>query len=310
MAHQPSTESAPDLVRTDDLPLGAQLAWRLRALIGSGQLGPGDRLPGVRELASGAGVNVNTARAVYRRLEEHGLIESRHGLGTFVADDAPVSPDLERLAAEAAESAIASGVDPRDLARAIYAGTGPWDAELAPPAGAGREAPPPDFEEPNVVPEVAIEPGAEADERLGRRELRRQIARLETQLASYPADARRAGEPTHPLLRPKEHVAGMAELEAIRDDLIERLKMAREAAEGRGERQRRARARLEEMVRDPSAHKWETVSNEELGDPGCAGWKVAPRWGPVGALMNWWRVKVSSGCPLAGPREAVIWEAR
>ena len=309
MAHQPSTESAPDLVRTDDLPLGAQLAWRLRALIGSGQLGPGDRLPGVRELASGAGVNVNTARAVYRRLEEHGLIESRHGLGTFVADDAPVSPDLERLAAEAAESAIASGVDPRDLARAIYAGTGPWDAELAPPAGAGR-APPPDFDEPNVVPEIAIEPGAEADERLGRRELRRQIARLETQLASYPADARRAGEPTHPLLRPKEHVAGMAELEAIRDDLIERLKMAREAAEGRGERQRRARARLEEMVRDPSAHKWETVSNEELGDPGCAGWKVAPRWGPVGALMNWWRVKVSSGCPLAGPREAVIWEAR
>ena len=20
-------------------------------------------------------------------------------------------------------------------------------------------------------------------------------------------------------------------------------------------------------------------------------------WGPVGALMNWWRVKISSGCP-------------
>src|ERR687887_393592 len=140
MAHQASTESAPDLVRADDLPLGAQLAWRLRALIGSGQLGPGDRLPGVRELASGAGVNVNTARAVYRRLEEDGLIESRHGLGTFVAEDAPVSPDLEA---------------------------------------------------PIEVPEVAIEPGAEADERLGRRELRRQIARLEAQLASYPADARK-----------------------------------------------------------------------------------------------------------------------
>src|ERR671930_116323 len=145
MAQSPPAELAPDLARADDLPLGSQLAWRLRALIGSGQLGPGDRLPGVRELASGAGVNVNTARAVYGRLEEDGLIESRHGLGTFVAEDAPVSPDLERLAAEAAESAIASGVDPRDLARAIYAGTGPWDAELAPPPGAGREAPPPDF---------------------------------------------------------------------------------------------------------------------------------------------------------------------
>src|SRR5205809_4334501 len=116
---------APDLARADDLPLGAQLAWRLRVLIASGQLDPGDRLPGVRELAGGTGVNVNTARAVYRRLERERLIVSRQGLGTFVAEGAPSSPDLERLAAEAAESARESGVDPRDLARAIYAASDP-----------------------------------------------------------------------------------------------------------------------------------------------------------------------------------------
>src|SRR5919197_5087216 len=109
---------APDLARADDLPVGAQLAWRLRVLIASGQLTPGARLPGVRELASGTGVNVNTARAVYRRLERDGLIASRHGLGTFVADDAPASPELERLAADAADSARVEGIDPRDLARA------------------------------------------------------------------------------------------------------------------------------------------------------------------------------------------------
>src|SRR5919109_326713 len=161
MAHPQATETAPDLVRADDLPLGAQLVWRLRALIRSGQLAARDRLPGVRELASGVGVNVNTARAVYRRLEEDGLIESRHGLGTFVAADAPVSPDLERLAAEAAESAIASGVDPRDLARAIYAGSGPWENQVTQsPAGAGAETPPPDLEAPIEVPEGAIEPSA------------------------------------------------------------------------------------------------------------------------------------------------------
>src|SRR6185437_8246832 len=50
------------------------------------------------------------------------------------------------------------------------------------------------------------------DERLGRNELRRQIARLESLLASYPG-VRKPGEPTHPLLRPKGHVADMAELE-------------------------------------------------------------------------------------------------
>src|SRR5436190_9347576 len=125
-------ELAPDLARSDDLPLGAQLAWRLRALIASGQLGPGDRLPGVRELASGTGVNVNTARTVYRRLEEDGLIVSRHGLGTFVSEDAPASPELERLAADAADRARESGVDPRDLARAIYAGSGPGVGRVEP----------------------------------------------------------------------------------------------------------------------------------------------------------------------------------
>src|SRR3954467_2344935 len=110
---QPPADQAPDLARTDDLPLGAQLAWRLRALIASGQLGPGDRLPGVRELASGTGVNVNTARAVYRRLEEDGQIVSRHGLGTFVSEDAPSFPELERLAAGGRERAPATGAGPR-----------------------------------------------------------------------------------------------------------------------------------------------------------------------------------------------------
>ncbi len=227
MAHQPGAptqELAPDLERAGDLPVGAQLGWRLRVLIASGQLGPGDRLPGVRELASGTGVNVNTARAVYRRLEDEGLIVSRHGLGTFVAEGAPASPDLERLAAEAAESARASGVDPRDLARAIYAGSVP---SVAPVATSGLLPAEPPQAEPLA---------ADGDERLGRRELRRQIARLEAQLASYPAEARKPGEPTHPLLRPKGHVADMAELEAIRDELMERLKRARGAAERRGER--------------------------------------------------------------------------
>jgi DNA-binding transcriptional regulator YhcF (GntR family) len=281
---QPPSQLAPDLARADDLPLGAQLAWRLRVLIASGQLEPGNRLPGVRELASGTGVNVNTARAVYRRLEDDGLIASRHGLGTFVADDAPRSPDLERLAADAVEDARENGVDPRDLARAIYAssgGSGELGAQLEEPVGT------PDTDVPHVA----------TDERVGRQELRRQIARLEAQLASYPADSRKPGEPTHPLLRPKGHVPDMAELERIRDDLIERLNRARGAAERRGDRQGRARARLEEMATDPAAHKWETVTSEDLGEPGCGTWEVQPKWGPVGALMNWWRVKVSSGCP-------------
>ena len=177
-----------------------------------------------------------------------------------MAQRAPTSPDLERLAAEAVDSARASGVDPRDLARAIFAGTGPSAGPRALRRATGR---------------ARRQPSAwtrDGDERLGRRELRRQIARLEAQLASYPAEARKPGEPTHPLLRPKEHVADMAELEATRDELIERLRRAREAAERRGEREGRARARLEEMVSDPAAHKWEKVSTRIWASPAARAW--------------------------------------
>jgi DNA-binding transcriptional regulator YhcF (GntR family) len=67
------------------MPLGAQLADRIRAAVGDGTLATGDRLPSVRELAQVAGVNVNTARAVYSRLESEGLVSSEQGRGTFVA---------------------------------------------------------------------------------------------------------------------------------------------------------------------------------------------------------------------------------
>jgi GntR family transcriptional regulator len=71
------------------LPLGAQLAERIRDAVREGTLGTGDRLPSVRELAEAAGVNVNTVRAVYARLESEGLVRSEHGRGTFVAEATP-----------------------------------------------------------------------------------------------------------------------------------------------------------------------------------------------------------------------------
>jgi DNA-binding transcriptional regulator YhcF (GntR family) len=75
--------------RVARVPLGAQLAGRIRAAVQDGTLSTGDRLPSVRELAEVAGVNVNTVRAVYARLEAEGLVRSEHGRGTFVAEAAP-----------------------------------------------------------------------------------------------------------------------------------------------------------------------------------------------------------------------------
>jgi DNA-binding transcriptional regulator YhcF (GntR family) len=91
--------------RDAELPLGAQLAARIRMGVRAGGLGEGHRLPSVRELAEAAGVNVNTVRSVYARLESEGLVRSEHGRGTFVSgrpagDNADTRRELRSQIAE------------------------------------------------------------------------------------------------------------------------------------------------------------------------------------------------------------------
>src|SRR6476646_2643208 len=100
----------------DELPVGLQLTWRLRALIASGRLAAGERLRSFRRLSEWAGVNVNTVRAVYAGLEREGLIVSRQGQGTFVAEGIEAAPQLEQIATEALRRASEAGLSPRDLA--------------------------------------------------------------------------------------------------------------------------------------------------------------------------------------------------
>ncbi|HYP55008.1 MAG TPA: GntR family transcriptional regulator, partial [Solirubrobacterales bacterium] len=101
---------------TDELPVGLQLSWRLRALIATGRLAAGERLPSFRRLAEWAGVNVNTVRAVYAGLEAEGLVVSRQGQGTFVSADVETAPELEEIAIGALRRAREAGLGPRELA--------------------------------------------------------------------------------------------------------------------------------------------------------------------------------------------------
>ena len=75
--------------RDGDIPVGTQLTWQIQALITEGRLLPGEQLPSVRRLADAAGVNVNTIRSVYDRLEGEGFIRTVHGRGSFVAENVP-----------------------------------------------------------------------------------------------------------------------------------------------------------------------------------------------------------------------------
>lgn len=71
--------------RGSSTPISRQIADQVRAQCLSGVLKPGACLPSVRQLAKEQAVNVNTVFRVYERLAAEGLIEMRHGEGTFVS---------------------------------------------------------------------------------------------------------------------------------------------------------------------------------------------------------------------------------
>ena len=70
--------------RGSSVPISRQIAEQLRSQCLSGTLLAGDKLPSVRELAQQLAVNVNTVFRIYERLAAEGLIELRHGDGTYV----------------------------------------------------------------------------------------------------------------------------------------------------------------------------------------------------------------------------------
>jgi GntR family transcriptional regulator len=82
---------------SDPTPPYEQLRKQFTDLIHSGVLAPGDRLPPLRQLARDLGLAVGTVARTYRELEAEGLLTSRRGGGTRVADNPPRLPKTERL---------------------------------------------------------------------------------------------------------------------------------------------------------------------------------------------------------------------
>jgi DNA-binding transcriptional regulator YhcF (GntR family) len=228
---------------SDELPVGLQLSWRLRALIATGRLAAGERLPSFRRLAEWAGVNVNTVRAVYAGLEEEGLVATRHGQGTFVSADVEIAPELEEIAIDALRRAREAGLGPQQLA-VVLAASARMPSTFEEPAEGDR-------------PDSMPAPVEECEAIEVRHELRRQIGRLEAELATYTRDL--PGDlPTAPR-RAAGHIAGIAELERTRDTLIAQLSEAQRAAERRAREEARAR--------------------------------VSPPVSPLEQAMSWWRRK-------------------
>ncbi len=102
-------------------PIYQQVVAQVRALVASGRLAAGERLPSVRGLAESLLINPNTAARAYRELERDGVVVSRQGHGVFVGDQASpfraaqrrrmLAASIDRLFAEAAQL----GLDPADV---------------------------------------------------------------------------------------------------------------------------------------------------------------------------------------------------
>lgn len=69
------------------VPLYMQIRDQLRALVHSGELRPGDRIPASRELAVQLGVHRTTVANAYAELESEGLIRGHVGRGTFIQEN-------------------------------------------------------------------------------------------------------------------------------------------------------------------------------------------------------------------------------
>src|SRR6202044_3477604 len=84
MVHLPSGEFMPQS-RRNGLPAYKRIQGTILKRLESGQLKPGNAVPSERELARIHSVSLMTARHALTELARDGLVERRHGSGTFVA---------------------------------------------------------------------------------------------------------------------------------------------------------------------------------------------------------------------------------
>jgi GntR family transcriptional regulator len=100
---------------TSRVPIYRQLMDQIRQAIARGRLRPGSRLPSVRVMSRELVVNPNTVARAYTELEREGVLNTRQGLGVFVAE-----PQAE-LSGAARRERLSAALD-RFLTEAVHLG--------------------------------------------------------------------------------------------------------------------------------------------------------------------------------------------
>jgi GntR family transcriptional regulator len=113
--------SGINISQTDARPMYLQIMEQIRARIAAGDWEPGKELPSIRALAAALNVSVITIKRAYLDLENEGVIVTRHGKGSFVADVNGLAGELkdaqlEQHLAEAAGIGRLLGLTEEELA--------------------------------------------------------------------------------------------------------------------------------------------------------------------------------------------------
>lgn len=113
-------------VRPDSpVPIYEQIADQIVFNVAAGDLGPGDRVPSVRDLAADLVVNPNTVARAFQELERGGVLVGRRGLGMEVSQDGPkLCRDRRKTIVlgrmrDALREAVAAGLTAADVTRMV-----------------------------------------------------------------------------------------------------------------------------------------------------------------------------------------------
>lgn len=107
------------------VPAYRQLMDQIRYYVASGSIAAGDKLPSIRDLARGLGVNPTTVIKAYKELETAGVLDRQQGRGVFVAESAhPMSASdvdkaLRQSARQLVVEAVQLGVDLERVVRLV-----------------------------------------------------------------------------------------------------------------------------------------------------------------------------------------------
>lgn len=126
-----SASTAPRNVRPREAFASEQVVAHVRGMIERGILRPGDRLASERELAQEIGLSRTSVRAGLRSLGAMGLIQTRHGAGTFITAGPPLLMSEPLRLVASLHGLSLSGLF--EVRRVLEAGTAALAAERATP---------------------------------------------------------------------------------------------------------------------------------------------------------------------------------